>query len=68
VYIQFFSKSSVPYTIGSVFLVAIQRYMACLIWKKNLFYVWLVEVLGFLKSYVGYNLTEAVLAKNLNRE
>jgi hypothetical protein len=31
---QFYSKSSVSYTIGSAFLVAIQRYMAHLIWRK----------------------------------
>jgi hypothetical protein len=31
---QFYSKSGVPYTIWSAFLVAIQRYMICLIWSK----------------------------------
>jgi hypothetical protein len=32
VYMQFYSKSGVPCNIESVFLVAIQWYMACLIW------------------------------------
>jgi hypothetical protein len=35
VLIELYSKSSVPYTIGSAFLVAIQWYMARLLWSKN---------------------------------
>jgi hypothetical protein len=34
VYTQVYSKSSMPYTVGSAFLVAIQWYMAHLVWRK----------------------------------